>query len=268
MLTKQTNATLAALGALALFGGTAPAMAQGNPAPSPPVNNTLSQMDRMFITMAAQGNMFEIMSSEMAIKKSRHEGVRMVAKMLIKEHGQAQQDLKPVAQANGVTLPTRPAPKHRAILRRLSRLNGAAFDKAYMDAQVKSHLETIDLFQRENRMGKDQEAEDYARRYLNPVQNHTSMIVETAKKVGVPLSRAARQYEKTTSRTGMSGMGGMGAMNVSAARGVYVCEACKMAFSAADARKMSNKDAAGHTLKRMSKMPAGYTMSGGDSSGG
>ena len=285
MLTKRANAALAALGALTLFGGaTGAAAAQGNPTPSPPVNNTLSQVDRMFITMTAQGNMFEVMSSQLALRRSRNENVRMVANMLIKEHSQAQQDLKPVAQANGVALPTQPAPKHRAILRRLSRLRGAAFDKAYMTAQVQSHLETIGLFQRENRTGRDQEAEDYARRYLNPIQNHTSMIVEAAKTLGVPLSQAARQYEKNTSRTGsMGGMnrgntggrrnqqgraGSMGAMNTSTTQAVYVCDECRMAFSAADARKMNNKDSAGHSLKRMSRMPAGYTMSGGQSSGG
>jgi hypothetical protein len=43
-------------------------------------------------------------------------------------------------------------------------------------------------------------------------------------------------------------------------KSVAVCEKCKTAMSAADASKMMNKDAMGHDLKKMDKMPKGYKM--------
>jgi hypothetical protein len=43
---------------------------------------------------------------------------------------------------------------------------------------------------------------------------------------------------------------------------VYACPKCKMAYSAADAKKMGMKDPMGHKMMKMDKMPAGYKMGG------
>lgn len=193
-----------AAGLLALTG--TPAAAQsGNATPTPPVNNTVTNTDKGFIIAAAQGNMAEVMTSQLALKKTKMPAVVTIANMLIAEHSKAQQDLKPVAHSAGVPMPKAPNPKQRAMYRMLSRLNGTAFDKAYMSGQVKSHLETIGLFQKENRTGRDREATNYAATYLPAIQNHTSMIVEAAKVVRVPLSQAARQYEKRKPNSGAMG---------------------------------------------------------------
>jgi putative membrane protein len=205
-MNRKTSLALSAAALLGLLSVVAPvpgAYAQGTTKAAPPVNDTVASVDKMFIMAAAQGNMAEVMTSQLALKKSRNNNVRMIAEMLIKEHSQAQRDLRPVAQSAGVRMPRQPNPEQRAMYRMLSRLNGAAFDRAFMAGQVKSHLATISLFQTEYRTGRDKEATDYAAEYLPAVQNHTSMIVEVAKSVRVPLSHAARQYEKTKSGAGM-----------------------------------------------------------------
>ncbi len=197
-MNRKTPLALTAAALLGLLSVAAPvpgARAQ-EPTKAPPVNNTVSSMDKMFIMAAAQGNMAEVMTSQLALKKSRNKNVQMIAEMLIKDHSKAQQDLKPVAQSARVMMPKRPNAEQRAMYAMLRRKSGAAFDKAYMAGQVKSHLETISLFQNENRTGRDKEATNYAATYLPGIQGHTSMIVETAKTVGVPLSMAAKQYEK------------------------------------------------------------------------
>lgn len=202
-MNRKTPLALAAGALLGLLsaGALAPdARAQGTMRKTPPINDTVSTMDRMFIRAAAQGNMAEVMTSRLALKKTRNDNVRMVAEMLIKDHSKALQDLGPVARAAKVMMPRQPNAEQRAMHAMLRRMNGSAFDKAYMSGQVKAHLQTITLFQNENRTGRDKEATNYASVYLNPIQTHTSMIVETAKTLRVPISRAARQYEK--SKTG------------------------------------------------------------------
>ncbi len=193
---KNTLALFAAAAAFGLAGPAAVQAAQGMIKKTPPVNNTVAPVDKMFIMAAAQGNMAEVMTSQLALKKSRNEGVQMIAKMLIKDHGKALQDLKPVAQSAKVMMPKQPNAEQRAMYAILSRKSGMAFDKAFMGGQVKAHLKTIDLFQKENRTGRDKEATNYAATYLPGIQGHTSMIVETAKTLGIPLSMAAKQYEK------------------------------------------------------------------------
>ena len=200
-MNRKNILAIFAAAAVAGFGLAGPAAhARQGTMKTPPVNNTVSPVDKMFIKAATQGNMAEIMTSQLALKKTKNNNVRMIAEMLIKDHGKALEDLKPVAQSAKVMMPKKPNAEQRAMYAMLSRKSGRAFDKAYMAGQVKAHLETIGLFQKENLMGRDKEATNYAATYLPGIQGHTSMIVETAKTVGVPLSMAARQYEK--SKTG------------------------------------------------------------------
>ncbi len=43
-----------------------------------------------------------------------------------------------------------------------------------------------------------------------------------------------------------------------AAQTVYVCKDCKEYYSASSAKKLGYKDGMGHTLTKVSKVPAGY----------
>lgn len=44
------------------------------------------------------------------------------------------------------------------------------------------------------------------------------------------------------------------------AKAVYVCKACKMGFTAAQAQAMKMKDPMGHKMTKMTSLPAGYKM--------
>ncbi len=176
-----------AAGAFFAFSGAAAVAQQGAgqtkvaPKKTSPITNRLNEVDRRFITKAAQGNLAEVMTSRLALKRTNNEGVRRVAEMLIKEHGQANAALKQVAARNDATMPSRPNAMQQAMYKKLSRLSGAAFDKAFIAGQVKSHLDTINLFQMENNSGRDGDVILYAREYLPAIQNHTSVIVSTAR---------------------------------------------------------------------------------------
>ena len=78
-----------------------------------------------------------------------------VARRMVKEHTAANEELKTVAQNKQMALPTDTDPMHKAAYAKLSRLSGAAFDKAYMAGQEKDHAATVKLFEKEIAMGKD-----------------------------------------------------------------------------------------------------------------
>ncbi|HEX8463561.1 MAG TPA: DUF4142 domain-containing protein [Abditibacterium sp.] len=145
-----------------------------------------ANLDRMFILHAAQGNMFEVMSGQLALRKSRNPGVRMVAQTLITGHSAAQRDLAKVAQAKGVALPPNPGPMNLAVYRTLSTLRGAAFDKAFMGGQVDAHEKTIVLFEHEMMSGQDPRAKAHATNKLPDIIGHTAMIYTVARQVGAP----------------------------------------------------------------------------------
>lgn len=163
-------------------------------------DETMNAMDKQFVRKVAQGNLAEIQTSRLALKKSSNKRVQMIASMLIREHGVAQKDLKAVAQLHTVSLPAQTDPMHKAEYRRLSRLSGTAFDKAYMKGQVRDHNATVALFNKELANGNETHVRSYAAKYLPGIQNHTGMIHNVASNLGIPVSAPTQKM------AGMSNM--------------------------------------------------------------
>jgi len=162
---------------------------------APPETNRMNAVDRRFLMKTAEVNVAEVMVGKLALQKSRSEPVRHVAQMLVKEHSQANDELKQLAAQKGVNLPNRPSRRHQAMYNRLSRISGAQFDKMFMSGQIKDHLNTITLFQSEIRQGTNADTREYALKYLPNIQNHTVHIVRAAEQIGVrPIPREARGY--------------------------------------------------------------------------
>lgn len=145
-----------------------------------------ANFDRLFMLHAAQGNMAEIMTGQLALRKSRNAGVRMVAQTLITGHSMAQKDLAKTFKVRGMAMPTKPSVMQQATYNMLSRLRGAAFDKAFMAAQVEAHEKTITLFEHEAMIGRDALAKAHATNKLPDIIGHTAMIYTVAAQVGAP----------------------------------------------------------------------------------
>lgn len=189
MIGKFTTLLVAAA-VIVLLGGSIPAHAQRD-------------FDRHFAMKAAQGNVAEVMTSRLALKKSRSRYVRMTADRLIKEHSMANAQLKQIARKKGMQLPNMPDPMQKAVYNRLARLSGANFDRAFLAAQIRAHLNAISLHQNEVRVGKDADLNVYAREVLPRIQDHTTMIVSLAQSSGVRIPPAASQYQKVQTSSGM-----------------------------------------------------------------
>jgi putative membrane protein len=69
--------------------------------------------------------------------------VKAFGQMMVTDHSKAGDELKQVASQLNVQPPTQLDPKHRELAERLSRLQGTAFDRAYMDAMVQGHEEAL-----------------------------------------------------------------------------------------------------------------------------
>ncbi len=124
---------LTAIGALAL-----PLMASAAFAQT--AGEVASPIDRQFAGDAAASNMFEITSSQMALRKSRDPAVRNMARWMIQSHTLAGRKLQAAARNldEGGAVPA-VTPAMESMLSELSGLDGATFDKAYVTDQVASH---------------------------------------------------------------------------------------------------------------------------------
>ncbi|MBD0367904.1 MAG: DUF4142 domain-containing protein, partial [Flavisolibacter sp.] len=72
--------------------------------------DTLSKMDRDFVMKAASGGMMEVEAANLAMQNASSERVKGFASMMIRDHSQANNELKTLASRRNVTLPTSPMP--------------------------------------------------------------------------------------------------------------------------------------------------------------
>lgn len=142
-------------------------------------------MDLNFAKTAAQGGIFEVKSSQIALQKSRNPQVLNVAKRMVKEHSAANAELKTVAQDNKMSLPTDTDPMHKAAIAKMSGLSGTAFDKAYIGSQEKAHTDTVGLFGKEIATGTNVGLTAFASKNLPEIEDHTKMIYQVGSNLGV-----------------------------------------------------------------------------------
>jgi putative membrane protein len=102
-----------------------------------------SGADRQFVEKMLMANMAEVELGRMASTKASSAEVKSYAEMMVSDHTKANEQLMPIAQSLGITAPTQLDAKHRAVADRLSKLEGAQFDKQFMAAMVQSHREAL-----------------------------------------------------------------------------------------------------------------------------
>ena len=143
----------------------------------------LPKKDMAFITEAAQGGLFEVELAKVAEQKATNPMSKDMAKMMIKDHTQANTELKTLASSKKVQLPTELDSKHKGMLDDVSKKEGAEFDKAYFAALEKAHKKDVAGFEKAAEGAEDPDVKAFAaktlpvlRTHLEHVQKHQSHI--------------------------------------------------------------------------------------------
>jgi putative membrane protein len=171
------NPILSLILAAALTCSGAAAIAQGRSA---------DKASQKFIAMAVEGNLAEVQMGQLAQQKGNSDGVRSFGQMLQQEHAAAAQKSTAVATQLGVTPPTEPSRKHKALHDRLAKLSGDAFDKRFASEMVKDHKKAVAEYQRAAKKQNDP-AGAYASETLPTLQKHLETAQALAK--GGPATR-------------------------------------------------------------------------------
>jgi putative membrane protein len=137
--------------------------------------------DSLFVMTAAQGDLFEITSSQLALQQGESQEVKDFAQRMIDEHTATTEQLTPIASELGVTPPTELNAMQQFMVVHLQGLQGADFDSAYMRHQVTSHSAAVDAFTTAT-MGavQNQALVDFANQNLPIIQEHLTMAQEMA----------------------------------------------------------------------------------------
>ena len=168
----NTKTFLASAAALALL--VSPLVAQ-------PVKNPSkkgSDAAQVFVNKAGVGGMFEVETSRLALDKARREDVKDFAQKMVTDHGQANEELKTVADQIGTKVPEKMDPSHQAKFNKLKSATGPGFDTAYINAQTEAHREAVTLFDRYAKAGDNAELKAFASKTLPVLQGHEAHVKE------------------------------------------------------------------------------------------
>lgn len=134
---------------------------------------TVNPVDQSFAMKAAVGDLFEIQSSQVALRKSRSRRVRDFAQHMIDAHTKASQQLSQIASEKGLPLQPVLQPEAQKMLADLQGMNGGrAFDHAYLNDQVTAHAAAVSQYQDEIAHGQDPQIKGYAQQTLPIIQDH------------------------------------------------------------------------------------------------
>ena len=130
-----------------------------------------------FVDKAAVGGMFEVESSQLALKMSDAVDVKQFADMMVNDHGKANAELKSLGEQQGLTLPPGLDEVHAAMVKTLAKA-GDQFDAAYAKAQLDAHEAAVALFENYANGGENKELQNFAVQTLPTLHGHLEAIRE------------------------------------------------------------------------------------------
>jgi putative membrane protein len=163
-----------------------------NPSTDPQMNGMQtaagqpSPVDRMFVSKAMQGSLAEVQLGQLTLQKSNNPQVKEFAQRMIDDHTKLNEQMKPVAQQLGVTVPDQISKGDRKTIAKLQALSGPAYDQAYIKDMVKDHKQDLNEFQMEASSGQDQTTKDAANQGSKVIAQHLQMAQQMAKDQNVP----------------------------------------------------------------------------------
>lgn len=144
----------------------------------------LNQQDKQFLAQAHRSNLAEIQAAKLAEQKTNNQSIRAIARRLVVDHTKLDASVQRVARTAGVPLPDRPGPKQADTLSRLSKLSGAAFETAWLRAQIAGHRQSLVNIGKELQGGSSAEVKNLATTAKPIVQGHLEMLQQARSGAG------------------------------------------------------------------------------------
>jgi putative membrane protein len=144
------------------------------------------EADSRFATAAAEGSMLEVALGRVASAKASNAEVKEFASRMVTDHSRSNAELTAIASTKSLMLPTQEQvkAKHQELFAKLEKLEGAAFDRAYMIAMVEDHDKDVALFEKQAKHGRDAALTGFAEKALPVLREHQKMAKQVREKVG------------------------------------------------------------------------------------
>jgi putative membrane protein len=146
-----------------------------------PAASSLNKTDLQIVASMARANMAEIEAGKLALANGQSAEVKTYAQQMVDDHTKALADVTTLAQNKGVTLPTEPDAKHKAMAAKLSKLKGEKFDQMYMQqAGMADHKQVHAMLKKDEARAKDPDVKALAAKMLPTVAQHLAAAGDKA----------------------------------------------------------------------------------------
>lgn len=99
-----------------------------------------------FVAKAGASDLYEIQSSQIAMRRSRDPRVRAMASMLVRDHRRTTAQVAAAARAAGLRpRPPMLEPQQRMMINQLNRAPARNFDQIYLSQQIPAHEEALGM---------------------------------------------------------------------------------------------------------------------------
>jgi len=137
---------------------------------------------RKFITEATSGGNLEVKLGNIAQTNGSNPRVKEFGAMMIKDHTEATNQLKSIAQSLNVPVSDSLSKMHQGHVDMLSKKKGKAFDKAYMSMMVNDHKKDIKEFEKASKAGNSS-VSNFASQTLPVLNKHLDSAQAINKKL-------------------------------------------------------------------------------------
>jgi putative membrane protein len=149
-----------------------------------PAGSHANTQDKLFVRQVSIGNRAEVDLAKLAQSKGSDAGVKEFASRMEKDHSASLERALKAGRSAKMDLPKDLDAEHKRVRDELNALSGAAFDRAYLTAQIEDHQRTANLLLWQLSYGQNAELLRYSADTLPAVLDH--------------LDHAKREYEKLT----------------------------------------------------------------------
>ncbi len=147
------------------------------PAPSAPPAGVryLDRQDEIFLHEIAAAGMTEVEFGKLAQQRAGNPNVRDFGRQMVEDHGKANARLNALVQPTEIRLPTAMNGTYKTGFDHLTRLQGAAFDRAYIKGQIDDHTKVAQMLEYQLANGKDPQLKAFAAETLPTVRHHLEL---------------------------------------------------------------------------------------------
>jgi putative membrane protein len=133
--------------------GDTPAVGTAGERPAADRDRDVGMLARKWVEDRMKDGMTEVKLGELASQKAQSADVKAFGRMMVQDHTKAGNELKQLASKHNITPPADLDDDHRDKVDRLSKHQGAEFDREYINTMVDDHEKTVNAL--EDRLDKE-----------------------------------------------------------------------------------------------------------------